>query len=182
MKSYVILFAFVAFLTSTASNKVFSQQTINWISVQEAEAAIKKAPKRVLIDLYTDWCGWCRVMDNRTFSHPWIIKYINENFYAIKFNAETKDTIVFNGKEYINTTPPTARRGAHQLTHLWLNRIGYPSFAFLDEDLSLITSVAGFHTASKFEPILTYIATKADKTQTFDSFSKSFVGQISEEE
>src|SRR5688500_17422950 len=73
---------------------------IKWMTWKEVQEAQKKQPKKVFVDAYTDWCGWCKRMDATTFSNPEIIKYVNKNFYAIKFDAETKDVITFKGKSY----------------------------------------------------------------------------------
>src|SRR4051812_40529956 len=73
---------------------------IKWMSITEAEKLSKDHPKKILIDVYTDWCRWCKQLDNSTYNDPAIIKYVNDNFYAVKLNAESKDKIVYQGKEY----------------------------------------------------------------------------------
>ncbi|MEQ9230222.1 MAG: thioredoxin family protein, partial [Cyclobacteriaceae bacterium] len=74
-----------------------NSQEIQWVSFEEAVELSKKEPRKLLIDLYTDWCGWCKRMDRDTYSQPEIIKAINENFYAIKFNAEQPEPVEFAG-------------------------------------------------------------------------------------
>src|SRR5690606_20911058 len=73
---------------------------INWLTIDEVQVAMKKQPKKVYMDVYTDWCGWCKVMDRKTFSNKDVIKYMNKHFYAVKFNAERQDSIRFLGKWY----------------------------------------------------------------------------------
>jgi len=93
-------------------------EEIRWYTWAEAAELSKTAPKKIFIDLYTDWCGWCKKMDKSTFVDPSVVKYLNENFYPVKFNAERKDAIVFNETtfEYIKS----GRRGVHQLAYALL--------------------------------------------------------------
>lgn len=149
---------------------------IKWMDFEEAVAASKKKPKKIFLDMYTDWCGWCKKMDASTFINPVIVEYMNENYYAVKFNAERKDTVVFNGKSYVNPNP-TGQRSSHQLAQeLMAGRMSYPSFLFLDENAAKITTVPGYRKAPEFESILHYIAEDAYKTQKWEEFSASFKG------
>ena len=84
-------------LTATAT---FAQEKIHWMTIEQAEAANKVEPKKLLIDVYTSWCGWCKKMDQTTFQNPVIVKYINENYYPVKFNAEQKDSVHFLGETF----------------------------------------------------------------------------------
>ncbi len=149
-------------------------EKIKWLDIEEAAALNKKKPKKIFIDMYTDWCGWCKKMDASTFVNPVIVDYMNENFYAVKFNAERKDTVTFNGKNYVNANP-SGGRSSHQLAQeLLAGRMSYPSFVFLDENLGKVTTVPGFRKAPEFEAILNYIATNAYKTKQWEEFNASF--------
>src|ERR1700677_1134279 len=64
-----------------------------WLTFKVAQKEMKKEQKPFLIDIYTDWFGWCKPMVKTTYSHPNIANYINTYFYPIQFNAETHDTI-----------------------------------------------------------------------------------------
>ena len=87
---------FIALLISSLTDGI-SQNNINWISwnTMIQQRAVDSIKKKVFIDFYTNWCGWCKRMDVSTFSDPVIVNYIKNNFYTVKFNGETKDTIVF---------------------------------------------------------------------------------------
>ena len=63
---------------------VYSQQ-INWINLNELEDALKINKKNIIIDMYTNWCGPCKLMDRNTFANKYISKFINENYHAVKF-------------------------------------------------------------------------------------------------
>jgi len=158
-------------LVSIGSWKPKEKAEVEWLSFEEAIALHKENPKKVLIDLYTDWCGWCKVMDRETYSKVEIANYINENFYPVKFNAEQKQSVEFNGHtfEYI----PTGRRGVHELAAaLTNNQLSYPTTVFMDEDLRIIQPIAGYLKPAQMEPILLYIGDNHFKTTKWEDFTK----------
>ncbi|MBR9920811.1 MAG: DUF255 domain-containing protein [Bacteroidetes bacterium] len=146
---------------------------IQWMSWEEAVAASNENPKKVIVDIYTDWCGWCKRMDTNTFQQEKIANYINENYYAVKFDAEQKEDIEFNGKKYsfVNNN----RRGYHELAaELTKGRLGYPTTVFLDEELSVIQSIAGYKSPEEFEIIITYFAGNFHKKMPWDKYRESY--------
>ena len=111
--SFLFMFKllFTAFLV-TAASLTFAQKNkgpINWLSLQEADSLSKINPKPMFIDVYTDWCGWCKRMDATTFQDQNIANYLNANFYPVKLDAETKDSIIFQGKLFTNSQSITVR-------------------------------------------------------------------------
>ncbi|NJK95139.1 MAG: DUF255 domain-containing protein [Bacteroidales bacterium] len=68
---------------------------VKWYTIEQVVELQKKEPKKILIDVYTDWCGWCKKMDAETFDHPIIAEYINKYYYPVKFNAESKEPVDF---------------------------------------------------------------------------------------
>ena len=126
---------------------------IQWYTLEEAIKANKKNPKKLFIDFYTDWCGWCKVMDNKTFTDIQVIDFMNKNFYAVKFNAEQKEALTFKGKEYkfLNA----GKRGIHSFAYEILDRsTSYPSYVILDKDLKKHGIIKGYRTPEKFIPLL----------------------------
>lgn len=177
-KTSASLLIVIIFLTFTLKIKAQEPPKIKWYSIQEAVELNKKKKKKFFIDVYTDWCGWCKKMDASTFTDPVIVKYMNENYYPVKFDAESKDPININGQEYVNTNPAT-KRSTHQLAVALLSgKLSYPSFVFLDEEVKLITVLPGFNPPEKLEPVLHYIEEEAYKKQTFESFSSGFKGSF----
>src|SRR5688572_33472276 len=97
---------------------------VKWLSFKEAQEKNKELKKPFLIDLYTDWCGWCKHMMKTTYSNQGIADYINANFYPVKFNAEGKDTVEYNGKIY---NPMYGGSKTHELAIKFLGeRQSYP--------------------------------------------------------
>ena len=160
------------------SEKTFSQDKIKWYSFNEASELCKKKPKKVFIDVYTDWCGWCKEMDNKTFSNSVIISYMNKNFYAVKFNGEGGDTTIWNDKKYYNPVP--GKRGStHQMVYAMMQgQFGYPCFIIMNEKLEKITSVLGYRTPKQFEPILNFYGENAYKKEKWEDYNTSFKGQV----
>ncbi|MFA6923394.1 MAG: DUF255 domain-containing protein [Bacteroidales bacterium] len=153
---------------------------IKWYTFQEAIILNKQNPKKILIDLYTDWCGWCKRMDAVTFTNKVIAKYMNTHYYCVKFNSERKDTIIFKEATYINPNP-TVPRSAHQLAiTLVKGQLSYPNFVFMDESMNVIQNVPGYHPPSEFEAIMKFFGEDAYKKQDFESFKNSFVKEIKE--
>lgn len=125
---------------------------INWISFAEAERLDSIESRPFLIDVYTDWCGWCKRMMATTFQNKSLASYINQNFYCVRFDAETSDTIRFQGKEYtsdgrINSLAP----------HLLGSRLSYPTIVYIDRSKRVLP-VPGFMDVKSIEPFLAYFA------------------------
>lgn len=144
---------------------------IRWMSLEEAEEAQKKEPKKILLDLYTDWCGWCKKMDASTFSDPFIVNYINKNFYAVKLNGEGKEAITFKGKEYVNAS--INNRNTQQLA--WElgsvnNRLGYPTIVFLDEDMNKLSTYPGYKDVEAMVSLAKYFGENIYKSKTWQDY------------
>ena len=148
-------------------------QKINWMTFQEAVELNRTAPKKIFIDTYTDWCGWCKKMDQTTFRDSLVVAYMNENYYAVKLNAEMNDTINFGGYTYVNEGGMNGRRGTHQLAAALLQgKMSYPSYVFMNERNQLITVAPGYMDASQFLPVLKYIGSDAYLKQSFKDYIK----------
>ena len=153
------------------------EQMVKWYTIEEVEKLSKTEPRKVMVDVYTDWCGWCKKMDKETFNHPVIADYINKNYYPVKFNAESKDEITFRGKLY--KFVDSGARGYHELAAGLLNgRLSYPSIAYLNEDLELLGAVPGFRAPKDMEPLLNYIAENKFENQSLEDYHKDFSSKI----
>ena len=133
----------------------------------------KKENKKLFIDVYTQWCGWCKKMDKTTFRNPIIIDYINQNYLPVKFDAEQKIPIEFLGKEY--NFVKKGRRGYHELAAALLqNKLSYPTVVFLDENANMIQPLPGYRAAADFHPILEYIGKGHYKNTEWTAYQKSY--------
>lgn len=149
-------------------------QAIKWVSIEEAAELASQDGKKIMVDLYTDWCGWCKRMDRDTYTNASIIQYINENYHAVKLNAEQKEDITVGGITY-KYLPNVGRRGVHELAAKMLNgRLSYPSTVFFDHQLQILTNVPGYQSAGDMLPILSFLAEDAYKTTPWQEYQKNF--------
>ncbi len=126
--------------------KVANKEGMRWYGMGEVEALVKENPKKILVDVYTQWCGPCKMMDKMTFTDSEVQAKINEKFYPVKFDAEGPNTIEFMGKEYGNPGHDPNRRGRnapHQLSKFFAVR-GYPTLVVLDENFNILHKIVGF--------------------------------------
>lgn len=148
-------------------------EAIKWMTWQEATEKSKTQKKKILVDVYTDWCGWCKRMDAATFQQAHISNYVNAHFYAVKFNAEMKEDIEFNGKTY--KFVKNGMRGYHELAaEITRGRLSYPTVVFLDEKLEVIQPVPGYKDALEFEQIITYFAKDEHKKTPWEKYQKEY--------
>lgn len=150
------------------------EANINWLTVEQLEEKIAEEPRKVMVDIFTDWCTWCVKMDQSTFRNEHIVDYINRNFYAVKFDAEQKEDLVFQGENYSYVRH--GLRGYHELAvALTKGRLSFPTVVFLDEDLNNIQAIRGFQTALRFEQIMTYFANDYHKSMPWRKYSESYM-------
>jgi thioredoxin-related protein len=167
--------------TATKPTTTTAPKTIKWVTMEEAQALTKKVPKPLFVDVYTSWCGPCKMLDRNTFSDPKLVEYVNKSFYAVKFNAESGDPVTFKGQKLVNPDFNPAntggRNGTHQLTMTIANvqgRIAYPTVVYLDSDLNVLAPVQGYLTPDQMEPILNYFGEGHYKTQDYQAFMGTF--------
>ncbi len=158
-----------------------SAKAIQWLSIEDAQAKAKKVPKPLFVDVYTSWCGPCKMLDRNTFSDPKVADYVNKHFYPVKFDAESGKAVTWKGKKLENPGFDPARsggrNGTHQLTHQIANvngRIAYPTIVYLDSELNVLAPVQGYMTPEQLEPILTYFGEGHYKKMDYQAFVGTF--------
>jgi len=167
-----LIISIVSFI-SLSFGMAGENETLDWISFEEAVQANETKPRKVFIDVYTDWCGWCKKMDATTFSDPRVAKVLGENFYTVKFNAEQKESIEF--RDHTFKFVANGRRGYNELAAALLNnRLSYPSVVFLNEKFERIQILPGYRTADEFLKIVTFIGEDHYLTTTWEDFSANF--------
>lgn len=171
----IALLAGILLFAQPISAQENTQKTkVNWLTWEQAMELSKKEKKKIVLDVYTDWCKWCERMEEVTFSEPGIAKYLNDNYYPVKFDAEQKQALKYKDKEYkfVKSGP----RGYHELAAALLgdNNLSYPSVVFLDENQDVIQAIAGFRSPEEFEQIITYFGKNYYQSTPWSSYTKSY--------
>ena len=154
-----LLFALFAVLS-------FSQ--VKWMTLEQAMVAQQEKPKKIFIDFYANWCGPCKIMDKNTYGHQEIANFLNENYYAVKFDAEGKESVTVFGRIFSNPefSSGKKRNSMHDFTK-FMNVNSVPSIVFLNEQSMPITNINGFLTAKELDPYLRIIS--SDEYKKFKS-------------
>ncbi len=161
---YSLLILSIFFLTSCKesadTHSTIVDGEVNWMTIDQADQLKGKTDKIFMVDVYTDWCGWCKVMDKKTFTDTEVQNYLDEGFHAVKFDAEQKAPINFDGNSY--DWIPTGRKGVNKLAFKLLSgRLSYPSIVFLNSNLEPIQVVPGYKTPVQMMEVLKTIKAKA---------------------
>lgn len=170
LKTLILIFLCqISFAQSTEENGL-----VKWLTFKEAFELNQKQQKPFIIDVYTDWCGWCKHMMKTTYSNPGLASYINTYFYPVKFNAETADTIEYQGVKYVNPEP-TRKRSTHQLAVKLLGpNQSYPSTIFIGNNLQFTLLSSGYLDVKKIEPLLIYMVENIWRTTGYNEFEKYY--------
>lgn len=150
-----------------------SHTSINWLTWDEAMRKNAQSPRKIMVELYTDWCTWCVKMDKSTFKDPAIVQYVNENFYAVKFNAETRKDVYFKGQKF--SYIQDGNKG-YNLFSLYLTRgkLTYPSIVFLDETVNNPQPIKGFQSITTMDRVLQFFGEDFYKKMDWSLFNQSF--------
>lgn len=163
--------------TSTTSDANKNEKKAQWISWEEMVKLNEKNPKKIFVDFYTEWCGWCKVMDKNTFEDPIVSEIMSKYFYCVKFDAERRDTIHFLNRNWVFV--PGGRSGYHQLAAYFMeNQLSYPTMTILTHDYKLITPLKGYIAVPQFEPLISFYGQDfwmPEKEKSFDDFKQQYI-------
>lgn len=172
MEKRIAIFSLACvFLFCSAKVKPTEKQKINWLTIEEVAVKMKSDPKPILMDIYTNWCYWCKVMDKKTYNNKEVISYINQHFYAVKLNAETKQPVLWNNTTYeydegnkVNDFALFATQG----------QLAFPNTVIFPQTEKIPAAIPGFMEPKEMEIILKYFGEGYYKTQNFNEYSANF--------
>ncbi|QAR31634.1 DUF255 domain-containing protein [Ornithobacterium rhinotracheale] len=121
-------------------------QEIQWKTIEQAEKEMQAHPEKPLyIDVYTDWCGYCRKMDVSTYKNAAVVEKINKDYIPVKFNAEEKKDIKFMGHEFkfVSAGPSGINTLAYNLLQ---GQMSYPSVVILTKEGKITNILRGYLT------------------------------------
>jgi uncharacterized protein YyaL (SSP411 family) len=130
-------------------------EELKWYDWNEGILKAKAEGKVALIDTYTDWCHWCKVMDKNTYTNKAVVDLISSKFVPIKFNPEL-DKKYFNGKDTL-----TGRQLLYALSGG--NSSGYPTTYFYLTKKNVMYQEAGYIEPVKFESLLRGVLAEHEK-------------------
>lgn len=173
-----VVLLFLALNLSHAQDKHNTQ--VNWYTFEEAVELTQENPRKLFVDVYTDWCGWCKVMDKNTFSHEVVADYLNNNFYPVKLNAEQKEDIQVGEQTY--KFVDQGKRGYHELAAALMNgKMSYPTVVFLDEKLQIIHIQPGYNKPKQFDEMARFFGENYYKNKSWEQYTADYNSPIEAE-
>lgn len=178
MKHKLLIITFIILNIS-----IYAQDSVKvkWYSITEACKLAKISERPIFVDVYTEWCGWCKKMDAVTFSDPMVASYLNSHFYPVKLDAESEKDIVYNDTTYTNEfvgkldeNGMPYRRKVHSLAIKLLGgRMSYPTTVYIVLSKNIIAPVPGYSLPDDIQPILLYFGEGVyDYSNLFEAFKK----------
>jgi thioredoxin-related protein len=154
---------------------------INWVTVEQAMELSRKDGKPIMIDVFTQWCGPCKMLSSRTFTDKQLADYVNSHYHAVKFDAEGSEVVKFKDQTYTNPGYQANMQGMRNSTHQFTQviapvngRIAYPTVVYLDAQGQILAPVQGYLTPEQMEPILIYFGEGQYKSKDYETFKAGF--------
>jgi len=176
MKAHYLIFFTFGFSLFTSFCFGQKAEEVKWLNFDQAVKLNQTKPRKVFIDVYTSWCGWCKKMDASTYTDSNVIAYLNKYFYCVRLDAETSDTFHFDNHLFTNPHPHQRGYTNELASSLLDGKLGYPTTVYMDEKFGRLTYLQSYATPQDLMPILKYFAMDKYKTMKYEDFKKSEQG------
>lgn len=161
LHNYVVgLILLLGLLTLSSCNASNSSEAITWQTMAKAQKLAEQHNKMIIVNVYTDWCKWCKKLEKEVYTDARVTKVIDDYFYLVRLNAESNEPIVFNGQKLTMA----------EFAQL-LGVTTYPGTVFVDAKGNTIGKQTGYMEVDVFEKLLAYVGSNAYRTMQFDEFS-----------
>ncbi|MBI1802991.1 MAG: thioredoxin fold domain-containing protein [Ignavibacteriae bacterium] len=157
----VLLIAVAASYAGDPPDSSKAKAELPWKPFTDGFAEAKKNDKKIMLDIYTDWCGWCKRLDANVYSDPDVAAYLKAHYVSVKLNAESKTQVTYKDTAY-------SQVGFAQA----LGVTGYPTIAFFDSHGDFITKLGGYVGPERFLPIVKFIGEDYYKKMSWDDYQK----------
>jgi len=140
-----------------------SARAVEWKSWNDGLQAAQKSGHPVLVDVYTDWCGWCKRMDADVYAQPEVATYLARHFVTVRLNAESGERTIYQGRN----------QAARALASSF-GVSGYPTTIFLTANGEHLANVPGYIPRERFLLLLRYIGDgHMARNEKWDDYVKS---------
>ena len=169
-KCLVLSVVIITCINAIASNPKPKKKKLNWQSLEQVNENFDSVRKPILIDIYTTWCHYCKLMDATTYRNDSVVAYLHKNFYRYKLNAETKESLTFRSKQYNYNQRYNLNDLAVYLSN---GTIVFPTTVIITGDGQPFSQY-GQLKAGELELLLKYFTEVDYKKITIQEFAKSF--------
>ncbi|HUN65900.1 MAG TPA: thioredoxin fold domain-containing protein [Bacteroidota bacterium] len=135
---------------------------LHWQSFNDGFAAARQNGRKIIVDVYTDWCGWCKKLDKDVYGDPKVAAYLRDHFVLVKLNPEIKANVSYRDTVY---SAAVFAQG--------FGVSGYPTILFFEPSGEPIDRLGGYVGADKFLPIIKFIGEDYFKKMKWEDFMKT---------
>ncbi len=147
--------------TDAANNNPANVDYDFWVTLEEAQINALDEGKYILLDVYTEWCGFCRRMNRETYGDERVQIALEQYFYPVRIDAESTTEVMFQGETY------------SMIELAYAFGVGsYPTTIFISPDGEPVASQPGFVEAARFHKMLSFIGSESFQTQTFQQYTE----------
>jgi thioredoxin-related protein len=157
----IFLVAVLIMETGTVAALGGDKNELRWSALDQGLIEANRTGKKILIDVYTTWCGWCKKMDTDTYSNARVSSYLQSHYVLVKLNAESSKQLTYKGEKYSEQDFARA-----------FGVDGYPTILFLKSNGEPITKYSGYANAATFHDVVSYIAEDHYLTKKYDEYLK----------